>query len=47
MTSTLQVDKVTTSRIQEVDMNNLDFGRCFTDHMFEMHYAHNTGKWPD
>ena len=44
MTSTLQVDKATTSRIQEVDMDNLDFGRCFTDHMFEMHYANNTWK---
>ena len=44
MTSILQVDKVTTSRIQEVDMNNLDFGRCFTDHMFEMQYAHNMWK---
>lgn len=44
MNSTLQVDKATTSRIQEVDMDNLDFGRCFTDHMFEMHYANNTWK---
>ena len=44
MTSTLQVDKATTSRIQEVDMDNLDFGRCFTDHMFEMYYANNTWK---
>ena len=44
MTSILQVDKATTSRIQEVDMNNLEFGRCFTDHMFEMHYANNTWK---
>lgn len=44
MASTIKVDKATTSRIQEVDMNNLDFGRCFTDHMFEMQYASNAWK---
>ena len=44
MALTIKVDKVATSRIQEVDMNNLDFGRCFTDHMFEMQYANNAWK---
>jgi branched-chain amino acid aminotransferase len=44
MASTIQVDKAATSRIQEVDMNNLDFGRCFTDHMFEMQYANDAWK---
>ncbi|MBX2827989.1 MAG: branched-chain amino acid aminotransferase [Flavobacteriaceae bacterium] len=40
---TIQVEKVTTSRIQEVDFDNLVFGSVFTDHMFECDFV--DGEW--
>ena len=39
----LQIEKSTTSKINEVDFNNLKFGQIFTDHMFECDFEN--GKW--
>ncbi|WP_203293371.1 branched-chain amino acid aminotransferase [Luteirhabdus pelagi] len=39
----ITVDKADTSRISEVDFENLTFGTAFTDHMFECDYK--DGKW--
>ena len=45
MTSTIdiKVDKTKKSRINEQDVNNVPFGKCFSDHMFVAEYA--DGKW--
>ncbi|MDC8006231.1 branched-chain amino acid aminotransferase [Aureisphaera galaxeae] len=40
---TIQVEKVNTSRIHDVDFENLVFGNIFTDHMFECDYV--DGAW--
>lgn len=42
-TMALQIEKSTTSKINEVDFNNLKFGQIFTDHMFECDFEN--GKW--
>jgi branched-chain amino acid aminotransferase len=42
-TEKLNIQKVATSRIGEVDFNNLTFGSTFTDHMFECDYK--DGVW--
>ena len=42
-TTTLQIDKANTSKIQEVDFDNLPFGEIFTDHMFICEYKN--GQW--
>ncbi len=39
----LKITKATSSKINEVDFENIDFGRIFTDHMFVCHYSN--GKW--
>ncbi|NBW70850.1 MAG: branched-chain amino acid aminotransferase [Bacteroidetes bacterium] len=39
----ITVEKTQASRIEQLDKNHLDFGRTFTDHMFQMHYAE--GEW--
>jgi len=39
----IQVTKTTKSKIEEVDFNNLPFGKYFTDHMLEVDYAN--GEW--
>lgn len=39
----LKIEKVNSSRVHEVDFNNLDFGRMFCDHMFEMKF--DQGVW--
>jgi len=39
----LKITKATSSKINEVDFTNIDFGRIFTDHMFVCHYEN--GKW--
>lgn len=41
--STMKIEKATSSRIGEVDFSNLQFGRIFGDHMFEMIYEN--GAW--
>lgn len=43
--SNIAVEKATTSRISEVDFNNLEFGSVFSDHMFSCDYK--DGKWQD
>jgi len=42
-TAKIEINKVKTSKITEVDFDNLPFGRVFTDHMFMMEYK--DGKW--
>ena len=39
----IAVERTSRSRIQEVDFNNIPFGREFSDHMLVMDYAH--GEW--
>ncbi|WP_151893764.1 branched-chain amino acid aminotransferase [Patiriisocius marinistellae] len=41
--STLHIEKVTSTRVGEVDFDNLVFGKTFTDHMFECEYKN--GAW--
>lgn len=45
MTGTLDItiNKTAKSRINEQDVNNVPFGKCFSDHMFVAEYA--DGKW--
>lgn len=40
---TLQIEKIASSNIQNVDFNHLSFGQVFTDHMFECDYVE--GNW--
>lgn len=42
-THSIKIEPVTSSRIHEVDFDNLVFGRKFSDHMFEMEYYN--GQW--
>ncbi len=39
----LKITKASSSRINEVDFENINFGKIFTDHMFACHYS--DGKW--
>lgn len=39
----IQITKAEHSRISKIDFDNLEFGRIFSDHMFEMSYKN--GKW--
>lgn len=41
--SAIKVQKVTQSRVQEVDFSNLGFGKIFSDHMFIAEY--HDGQW--
>lgn len=43
ISSNLTIVKAATSKIQDVDFNNLSFGRVFTDHMFECDFIN--GAW--
>jgi branched-chain amino acid aminotransferase len=45
MTGTVDINiqKIKKSRISEYDINNVPFGKCFSDHMFVAEYAN--GKW--
>jgi branched-chain amino acid aminotransferase len=45
MTSTVDIEitKTKKSRIAEQDVNNVPFGKCFSDHMFVAEY--DNGKW--
>ncbi len=45
MTSTIdiQIEKIKKSRVSEQDINDVPFGKCFTDHMLVAEYA--DGKW--
>lgn len=39
----IMVEKTAKSRLSEQDVNNVPFGKCFSDHMFIAEYAN--GKW--
>lgn len=39
----IKIEKTTQSRVNEYDVNNVPFGKCFSDHMFIAEYAN--GKW--
>lgn len=45
MTGTIDItiNKIAKSRVTEYDVNNVPFGKCFSDHMFVAEYA--DGKW--
>jgi len=45
MTSTLdiKIEKTPKSRVSEYDINNVPFGKCFSDHMFVAEYSN--GAW--
>lgn len=45
MTSTvdIKINKIPKSRVSEYDVNNVPFGKCFSDHMFVAEFA--DGKW--
>lgn len=38
-----KIEKIAKSRVSEYDVNNVPFGKCFSDHMFIAEYA--DGKW--
>ncbi|MFM9826295.1 branched-chain amino acid aminotransferase [Flavobacterium sp.] len=42
-TNKIEIIKATTSKINEVDFDNLSFGSVFTDHLFECDYIN--GEW--
>lgn len=44
--ATINVQKIETSRIDQVDFNNLVFGQVFTDHMFECDFVDGTWQSP-
>lgn len=39
----ISIEKISKSRINEVDLNNLEFGKNISDHMFVVDYKH--GQW--
>ena len=43
MTHKITIKKVAQSRVNEIDFDNIPFGREFSDHMFEATYS--DGKW--
>jgi branched-chain amino acid aminotransferase len=43
LTSTIAVERVKKSRINEIDFNNLEFGKHISDHMFMVDY--DNGQW--
>ena len=45
-TNKIETIKVATSKIQEVDFENLSFGSVFTDHLFECDYINGEWKKP-
>lgn len=43
----MKITPVSKSRVSEVDFNNLQFGRKFSDHMFEMKYVNGSWQTPE
>ncbi|MEM6720379.1 MAG: branched-chain amino acid aminotransferase [Bacteroidota bacterium] len=43
----IKISKVSESKIQNVDFNNLAFGKVFTDHMFECDFVDGTWRNPE
>lgn len=46
-TLSVKINKVETSRISQVDWDNLQFGKVFSDHMLVMDYANGEWKQPE
>lgn len=46
-TLSIKINKVETSRIGQVDWDNLQFGKVFSDHMLVMEYANGEWKQPE
>ncbi len=44
-TTNIKVTPAQTSKLSQVDWENLPFGRVFSDHMLVMEY--NNGKWEE
>lgn len=42
-TTAIRIERTEKSRLDQLDVNNLPFGKFFTDHMFEVDYT--DGKW--
>jgi branched-chain amino acid aminotransferase len=42
-TETIQIEKITTSKLEQTDFDNLQFGKIFSDHMFVMDFIN--GEW--
>lgn len=47
VTSNIKITKTQASRINEVDFNNIPFGRIFSDHMLVVDYDNGTWKEPE
>jgi branched-chain amino acid aminotransferase len=45
VTATIDINKITKSRLPEVDFNKLPFGKVYSDHMFMADYK--DGQWKD
>jgi branched-chain amino acid aminotransferase len=45
LVSALSIDKTSSSRIGELDLNDLTYGKIYTDHMFVADYRN--GRWED
>jgi len=43
LNANIEIEKTAKSRVQEYDVNNVPFGKCFSDHMFIAEYK--DGKW--
>lgn len=43
MSQEINITKVKQSKVNELDFDNIPFGKVFTDHMYEAHYEN--GKW--
>lgn len=43
----INISTVNTTRVHEVDFENLLFGKMFSDHMFEMEYKHGGWQQPE
>ncbi len=43
----LKITKSTTTKINSVDFENINFGKLFTDHMFACHYVNGTWQQPE
>ncbi len=45
LTTSIPMERISKSRINEVDFNNLEFGKYISDHMLEVNYL--DGKWQE
>ena len=43
----IKIQKITKSKIESVNFDNLVFGKTFTDHMFICHYKNNEWLTPE